>query len=343
MKRVIRFFERGNVPIGFMAASVFLAFASIMSFLVIPSGVVERVEVTLDPLSQNITLGNEFTTTVFLESSVPINALEGMLRFDSERLEITNLNFRDSIADLWVEEPRYDNNQGTISFIGGTTHHGGFVGSGPVVEITFRSKAEGSAALYIDTIRVLRHDGSGTDATVAKPTDAAYIIDRLQELPHQGGTTLASAGAAYEVVAELPPSPDLNGDGKYSVADLSIFMLNMRSGNYLYDFNQDGAGTSCGTGDEQGEPGSGVGSADGSRRAVRWATAGTGRPALGTPGLSLGVCLSYQCRWRTCDPRLYAQQLARCRCRAVGAERVPPWHLVLREPCPGSSVGGDLS
>lgn len=44
----------------------------------------------------------------------------------------------------------------------------------------------------------------------------------------------------YEVL-EKAPSTDLNNDGKQTIADISIFMLNIVGNNARYDFNLDGS------------------------------------------------------------------------------------------------------
>ena len=43
-----------------------------------------------------------------------------------------------------------------------------------------------------------------------------------------------------DIVKERP-STDLNGDGRQSISDISIFMINMAGDDPRYDFNLDGA------------------------------------------------------------------------------------------------------
>jgi hypothetical protein len=54
--------------------------------------------------------------------------------------------------------------------------------------------------------------------------------------------TVATPASQASVVAisEEPPSTDINGDGKQTIADMSIFMLHIMGSDLRYDFNQDG-------------------------------------------------------------------------------------------------------
>ena len=240
MKKILDFFERGNIPVGFLLASVFLAFASVMSFLVIPTSIVERTEMRIEPLASTVTLGEEFTVSILLDTTIPVNAFEALIRFKPETFEVTGLNFSNSIANLWVHEPTADNTEGTVTFTGGTTETGGFTGEQSIVDITLRAKTVGEATLFIENTRVLRSTADGADAVVSTPLDANVIVERLEELPENSGVTLSSIGATYDVSPEPPPPTDINQDGEHTIADISIFMLHMRGGEPAYDFNRDG-------------------------------------------------------------------------------------------------------
>ena len=62
-----------------------------------------------------------------------------------------------------------------------------------------------------------------------------HVFDHEGHLKWAGTKRSGSAGHGALSVAV-----DLNGDGKHTVADISIFLLNLSSDNPRFDFNLDG-------------------------------------------------------------------------------------------------------
>ena len=56
-----------------------------------------------------------------------INAAEGKLQFDNQKLSVVNLSQAGSIFNLWTTEPEFSNSAGTITFGGGSPK--GYTGS----------------------------------------------------------------------------------------------------------------------------------------------------------------------------------------------------------------------
>jgi hypothetical protein len=57
--------------------------------------------------------------------------------------------------------------------------------------------------------------------------------------PKDDSATAFNTSTLYKIAKEIP-STDLNADGKQSIVDISIFMLNFIGKDARYDFNLDG-------------------------------------------------------------------------------------------------------
>jgi hypothetical protein len=173
-----------------------------------------------------------------------VNVFAGELLFDTNTLEVVSIDYNISIADLWAEEPWYSNGDGTLTFIGGTTRSGGFLGTDTLITITFKAKEEGGGSLLISDATILQHDGLGSEAVLAEPIDALFTV--TEQSTTSTTTTDANLiqavrmGSTYNVVQSLP-STDLNGDGRQTIADTSTLLLHLGSSDMRYDLNGDGA------------------------------------------------------------------------------------------------------
>jgi hypothetical protein len=227
-----------------MIASAFIGFATFIGLVVLPLSTRVLADMRIEPAIKTVVAGETFDITIVVESRVPVNVFAGELLFDTTTLAVESIDYNTSIADLWAEEPWYSNGEGTLTFIGGTTRPGGFTGTDDLITITFRAKETGAGSLVISDATILQHDGLGSEATLAEPIDAIFTV-RPEATSTATGTetNLIQAvrlGSSYNVVTSLP-STDLNGDGRQSIADTSILLLNMGSRDPRYDLNGDGA------------------------------------------------------------------------------------------------------
>ena len=130
------------------------------------------------------TVGDTFPVSIMVYTGgAPINAAEGVLNFTADSLEVEAISKDSSVFVLWTEEPSYSNRDGEIRFSGGVPNPG-YTGSvGTILDIVFRVKDSGIAALDFSDARVLANDGKGTDilsgtggasyTCVQKPADRA--------------------------------------------------------------------------------------------------------------------------------------------------------------------------
>lgn len=228
-----------NIPAAqLLLASVIAGIIGISGLLLGTTIISAPVSVVLEPPSGTRVVGETFVATLTIHSSVPVNVFRGLLVFDPNKLTVTAIDYNTSIADLWAEEPWYSNGDGTINFTGGTTASGGFVGEGTLITITFTAKSVGEAFVKMEEMKVIQHDGLGTEASLSTPIDALFAV----EAPLLSEETVFNApleGPRVTVISE-EKSTDLNGDGKQTMADTSIFMVDLVSKNLRSDLNGDG-------------------------------------------------------------------------------------------------------
>lgn len=185
------------------------------------------------------TIGEDFEVSIVVESAEPVNVFKGDMRFDPNMLVVKAIDYNTSIADLWAERPWFSNGEGTLNFVGGTTRQGGFMGEGTLITITFETREVGRAVITMNDVRILKHDGLGTDADIAPSIDAIFEVSNT-ELQEETVLEKVAIGPKLNVIPDTL-NTDLNNDGKQSFADISIFMRYMFTGDERGDFNQDGS------------------------------------------------------------------------------------------------------
>lgn len=227
---------RGNILPITLAAGVIVAFTAILSTLLIPAAD-SPTHMHLTSNHEELVVGETFVIAVTVASDVPINVFAGEVRFDPLLLHVKNIEYNTSIADLWVEYPWYSNGEGTLNFGGGTTVSGGFTGDGTLITITFETKGIGTSDISIHKPRILLHDGLGTDTAVHTTFDS--IVTTADDAANL--TTHDVSESASIKIRRAPSLTDLNGDEKTSIADVSIFMLHLISGDLRSDFNGSGS------------------------------------------------------------------------------------------------------
>jgi hypothetical protein len=127
------------------------------------SGLVPRAELFLSPRSGSFVEGATFDVPILLDSKGNnINGIEVRVSFDKNKLTIIKPSSGKSIIGVWIEPPKYDNTNGTASYVGvvpdGITTNAGLIGT-----ITFKAIQTGSASVSISSnSNILLNDGLGT-------------------------------------------------------------------------------------------------------------------------------------------------------------------------------------
>lgn len=221
-----------------LVASVIAGIIGVSSVLVVPKETPSPANIQIEPQRTTYSVGENFTVKITAEAFTPVNVFKGLILFDAKMLQISSIDYNTSLIDLWAVEPWYNNGEGTLSFTGGTTIPGGFTGKDTLLTITFTAKTVGQAALAIQEIRILKHDGLGTDEMVNKPIDSIFSITDKPLVTINKETSSSQDHIMHVLPTGI--STDLNNDGKQSMADISIFMTHLATGNLKSDFNQDG-------------------------------------------------------------------------------------------------------
>ncbi len=145
----------------------------LLSFFLLPL-YASAADLVLSPGSGSYSVGQTFTATV---RAVPggdnVNAVEASLNFDQTKLSVVSVSKDGSVFSLWTTEPAFSNSAGTIEFGGGSPTP--FTTTSNILNITFRTLAEGVGAVSFGDSSVLAADGRGTDV-FNNATGASYTV-----------------------------------------------------------------------------------------------------------------------------------------------------------------------
>ncbi|OGG91679.1 hypothetical protein A3H16_00325 [Candidatus Kaiserbacteria bacterium RIFCSPLOWO2_12_FULL_53_8] len=121
------------------------------------------ISLTAEP--RTVGVGDLVNITLTVDSDIPVNTFSGSLHYSRNMLDPESVSDGSSIVGVWLTRPTIDSTS-VISFAGLTP--GGYRGvGGKVYSVVFRAKKAGTATLTLDSLTVLRNDGSGTREPVA--------------------------------------------------------------------------------------------------------------------------------------------------------------------------------
>lgn len=172
-KNIIK--SKNRIAIGVLSIGVFLFFGV---------NVAEAASISLRPSTQSASVGNIVSVRVVVNTDGKyINNSDGTIQYPTELLDVLSVSKSGSIFSLWVEEPRFSNLDGTISFNGGVPNPGFYGSNGEVISITFKAKKSGNASLIFNSASVRENDGLGTDILTSKQSATIQVLDAKQETP----------------------------------------------------------------------------------------------------------------------------------------------------------------
>ncbi len=171
----------------------------------------------LTPSGNNtIEPGETTALDVNVNARVAIDSLGATLAYPKDIVEIVGVSKDKSFFDLWTEDLIIHEDTGHIVFSGGTTERNGLTGTGTIMTLHLRGKAAGEATLSFDNVRIYPHDGTG------KPVNAEKRSITFAIAPKSAPSPQTFISKPSNDPPTLPPNPDLNGDGRISLSDLSI-------------------------------------------------------------------------------------------------------------------------
>ncbi|MCK5021989.1 MAG: hypothetical protein KAR54_01950 [Candidatus Pacebacteria bacterium] len=127
--------------------------------------VVEAATFFLSPKTVDAKIGDFIDLEVRINSeNQGFNAAQAIIQFPKDILEVKSVDTSptDTIFNFWIDGPRFSNEEGKITFLGGTTN--GVVGSSiQILKIVFVVKGIGEANIVVSDAAVTASDGSGTN------------------------------------------------------------------------------------------------------------------------------------------------------------------------------------
>lgn len=158
---------------------VLLCLISLNCFSLTPSDAAKLSFETKQPVQ--VSIGSEFKLDVTLDTEdQKLNAVEGLIAFPGDILELQDIQIGNSVINFWVEKPAVykkvsDIFPQEIKFSGITP--GGFSGKTiQLFSIVFKTKKEGTDEVKFQNFNAMLHDGKGTPVTVNKPAYSFNIV-----------------------------------------------------------------------------------------------------------------------------------------------------------------------
>ena len=183
-----------------------------------------------------LSVGSTTSIDVDINSKTSINALGATISFPRDALEIISISKEKSFFDLWTEDTSIAEDSGEIHFSGGTTKQGGLTGTGTVLTLMVRAKISGPAEILFKNVQVYPSDETGKEVET-RTRSLSYTIEDA----HIAQAVKSTSGAG-SAPTRNNPNPDLNGDGKINLVDVSILVFKMlESYNPRYDLNSNGS------------------------------------------------------------------------------------------------------
>jgi hypothetical protein len=185
----------------FKTFKILLGAAALLIFYFFAPQSVSAATLYLSSDKEVVSIGETFEIIIKIDSEdVGINAAQVTLQFSKDILEIEDLDKSDSVFNFWLEEPAFSNEDGRVTFIGGS-NFGSSGKSLKILKMTLKVKGSGQGKFVFTDGAITVSDGSGTNVL------SAMLGLEIISVP--------KAGVVEEVVKAVPPptqivrSPDI--------------------------------------------------------------------------------------------------------------------------------------
>lgn len=157
----------------------------------------------LSPEGGSFALEDTFEVRVLADTDVsPVSAAEADISFDTGALSVESIRTEDSILDVWLTRPAYDNTTGTISFSGIAKTP--YVGTnGQLITIVFYAKRNMLGNVRVVSGALLSTD-AGQSNIISSMRSGVYRI-RPEALMPEPVATSSEFTAAEILAAEVLP------------------------------------------------------------------------------------------------------------------------------------------
>ncbi len=148
----------------------------IVLFLLCFSNATHAASLSFLSASSDVSVGNILSVKVLVDTNGKvINSANGVIQFPSDLLDVLSISKSSSIFSLWVEDPKFSNSVGQITFNGGLPNPGYIGNNGEIISIVFKAKKQGVASILFLDVAVLANDGLGTDILSSKNSTSFNI------------------------------------------------------------------------------------------------------------------------------------------------------------------------
>ncbi len=188
---------------------------------------IESSYIKLIPSDNAVMKGDQFMIGVYAGAHTPVNAVDIEINFSPDMVEVLGVDKGQSVLTIWAEEPLVEND--SIRLSGGTFRRG-FVGEHLVATIKAEAKLNGLTEFTVNDVQLLAGDGKGSEVAIDDDVSGKtsfYIYNQGED----EGEIKAALGISI--------NPDINGDGKVTLSDISAFLSAWHDNSRVYDFNGD--------------------------------------------------------------------------------------------------------
>ncbi len=169
----------------------------------------QAAEFSLAVDSDLVTEGDELTVEVMVNTDVLVNALQGEILVSADQFAINKIYTGSSVVSFWVDHPK-ERSTGIVSFSGITP--GGFTGiNKTVLQLQLTALRPGTSTISFANMRLLAHDGLGSDVAFIKRPIVFTVAPKVVETPDRSVLTDTDAPEAFTPI--IISTPDLF-DGK---------------------------------------------------------------------------------------------------------------------------------
>lgn len=184
--------------------------------------------VYLTTTTRTVEVGELVTVEVGVSAHTPINAVDILLQFPKNSLDVFSVDRGQSVLTIWTEDPIIHSD--SVQLVGGTFKRG-FIGQHEIATVKFRALEKGQYEISANKITFVAGDGSGSKVPVTNHQSSVLTLFNYDENTSADEIKIAvSSGIAT----------DLNNDGRVSLQDISAFMGAWSNKSQIFDFNNDG-------------------------------------------------------------------------------------------------------